>query len=258
MLQEERFIRIRALLTTYTRISTERIARDLQVSRETARRDILDLETLGALRRVHGGAVALGPEPEPPMSVRSRAHPGEKRRIAKAAIQLLQPGQTLFLDAGTTTAILAEELSTLSGLTVVTNSVAIALKLAASNAGRDAGHAVVLLGGEVDAQTHAVHGDITIGEIGRYNADVAMMSPVGIDAAHGATSFERRECEVARAMSRHAQRVVILADYSKVGQASRVSYAAAADIHDVVTDSRARTLPAFKELKRAGCRMIVG
>ncbi len=258
MLQEERFVRIRALLTTFTRVSTERIARELQVSRETARRDILHLETQGLLRRVHGGAVALGPEPEPPMSVRQRANPAEKRRIAKAAVALLQPGQTLFLDAGTTTATLADELATLSGLTVVTNSMTIALKLAASKAGREAGHSVILLGGEVDAETQAVHGDITVGEIRRYNADLAMLSPVGIDAAHGATSFDRRECEVARAMSRHAQRTVILADHSKIGHASRVSYAAAAEIHTVVTDGRARALPGFKALKRAGCRMVVG
>lgn len=257
MLQEERFTRIRNLLDTFTRVSTERVARDLNVSRETARRDLLNLETLGALRRVHGGAVAIGPEPEAPLSVRLRSNPAEKRRIAKAAVELLKPGQTLFLDAGTTTASLAEELSTLSGLTVVTNSVSIALKLAATNAARTSGHDIILLGGWVGAETQAVYGDITVGEIHRYNADVAMLSPVGIDARYGATSFERHECEVARAMCTQSQRTVILADHSKIGQRSRISYIAAGAIDTLVTDSRASGQPGLNALKRAGCKLVI-
>eukprot|EP01041_Mallomonas_annulata_P015067 gene15066-biopygen7925 len=70
MLQEERFLRIRTLLSTLSRVSTERIAQDLDVSRETVRRDTLALESQGILRRVHGGVVAQGPEPEPPLAVR--------------------------------------------------------------------------------------------------------------------------------------------------------------------------------------------
>jgi len=257
MLKEERFVRIRSLLATFTRVSTERVARDLGVSRETARRDLLDLETLGALRRVHGGAVVIGPEPEAPLSVRQRSNPSEKRSIAKAALKLLMPNQTLFLDSGTTTSILAEELTTLSGLTVVTNSLSIALKLSKTNTMLASDHSIILLGGRVHAETQAVYGDITIGEIHRYKADVAMLSPVGLDAKHGATSFEHHECEVARAMSTQAMRVVILADHSKIGQSSRVSYIARADIDTVVTNSRARDLQGFTALKLAGSQIIV-
>jgi DeoR family fructose operon transcriptional repressor len=257
MLQEERFVRIRNLLATFTQVSTERVARDLSVSRETARRDLVDLETLGALRRVHGGAVAIGPQPEAPLSVRLRSHLTEKRRIVKAALQLLSPGQTLFLDAGTTTSILAEELATLSGLTVVTNSLLIALKLSAMNTTRASGHDIILLGGHVSADTQAVYGDITVGEIHRYKADVAMLSPVGLNVKQGATSFEHHECAVARAMSTQAQRVIILADHSKIDQSSRVSYIAIADIDTIVTDSRARDLPGFTALQQSGRQMVV-
>jgi len=134
MLQEERFLRIRTLLSTLSRVSTERIAQDLDVSRETVRRDILALESQGILRRVHGGVVAQGPEPEPPLAVRQAVREREKRAIARAALQLLQPGQTLFIDAGSTTTLLAEALSSLSGLTIITNGLNVALKLAAADA----------------------------------------------------------------------------------------------------------------------------
>jgi len=257
MLQEERFFRIRNLLETFTRVSTDRVARDLNVSRETARRDLLDLENLGTLRRVHGGAVSIGPEPEAPLSVRLRSNPIEKRRIAKATLKLIKPGQTLFLDAGTTTAILAEELTSVSGLTVVTNSITIALKLSAFNTTRTSEQGSILLSGRVRSETQAVYGDITIGDIHRYNADLAILSPVGLDAKNGATSFEHHECEVARAMCAQAQRVIIMADHSKIGQTSRASYISAAGIDTVITDSGVRALPDFTALKRASFQLVI-
>ncbi len=130
MLAEERHQRIRALLTALHRVTTDRIAADLGVSRETVRRDVVELETRGELRRVHGGVVAVGPEPEPPIAVRTQVRQKEKRAIAKAAARLVAPGQTLFLDFGSTVSALAEELATLSGLTIVTNAFGVAQAIA--------------------------------------------------------------------------------------------------------------------------------
>lgn len=256
MLQEERFARIRSLVDTFSRVSTERVASDLNISRETARRDLVDLEAAGSLRRVHGGAVAVGPQPEAALSVRQRSNPAQKRRIAKAAVKLIGPGQTVFLDAGTTTSALAEELATLSGLTIVTNSLAIALKLSAAHR-QGQGHRTVLLGGLVHADTQATYGDLTIGEIHRYNADIALLSPVGIDAHNGATSFEHHECEVARAMALRSQRVILLADHSKIGQVSRVSYVTTSRVGTLVTDSGAGKLPGLIALRKAGCPVVL-
>lgn len=257
MLQEERFLRIRTLLSTLSRVSTERIAQDLEVSRETVRRDILALESQGLLRRVHGGVVAQGPEPEPPLAVRQAVRAREKRAMARAALQLLQPGQTLFLDAGSTTTLLAEALSGLSGLTIITNGLNVALKLAGADAGRNARNDVVLLGGRPDPAVQATHGDTTVAEIHRYRADVALLSPVGINVHSGATSFEHHEAAVARAMAAQAKKLILLADHSKVGQASRVTYASLAEVDTLVTDAGARALPAFSALQAAGCHIVV-
>src|SRR3990167_318387 len=193
MLQEERILRIRSLLAKFKSISIERIAQDLDVSRETARRDVLQLEAQGELRRVHGGVVLKGPEPEPPVSERARVNQKEKRLIAKAALKLLQPGQTVFLDAGSTTTVLAEELASLSGLTVITNGLAAALKLGAADDARAPRNTILLLGGRIDANVQATYGDDTVGEIHRHQADIALLSPVGISRAYGATSFEHHE-----------------------------------------------------------------
>ncbi|MGJ7525008.1 DeoR/GlpR family DNA-binding transcription regulator [Variovorax sp. GB1P17] len=257
MLQEERFLRIRSLLATFSRLSVDRIVQDLAVSRETVRRDLLELEGLGELRRVHGGAIATSAEPEPPLAVRLVARQREKRAIAKAAIALLQPGQTVFLDAGSTTSILAEEIATLSGMTVITNSLSIALKLAGASEGRLTGNRTILLGGEIDVKTQATLGDITVEKIRRYRADVALLSPVGLHAKYGAMSFEHPEAAVARAMAEQAQQVVIVADHAKIGQASRVTYRRTAEIDVVVTDAKSRELPGLPALRKACNKLII-
>lgn len=257
MLQEERFLRIRSLLATFSRLSVDRIVQDLAVSRETVRRDLLELEGQGELRRVHGGAVATSAEPEPPLAVRLVARQREKRAIAKAAIALLQPGQTVFLDAGSTMSILAEEIAALSGMTVITNSLSIALKLEGAGEGRLTGNKTILLGGEIDVKTQATCGDTTVEAIRRYRADVAMLSPVGLHAKYGAMSFEHHEAAIARAMAEQAQQLVLLADHAKIGQASRVIYARTADIDVLVTDTKARELPGLPALRKACERVIL-
>jgi len=236
MLQEDRHQRIRALLATVGRATTDRIATDLGVSRETVRRDVLALEARGELRRVHGGVAAIA-EAEPPIAVRARVRLAEKTRIAQAAARLVSPGQTLFLDVGSTVSILARELATLSGLTIVTNSFEVATIIGGSPGERS--NRVIVLGGELGQTMPATFGSTTVAEIQRWQADVALLSPVGIDHRYGATSFDIEEANVARAMAAAAKRVLILADHSKIGQTSRVAYCAPDRIDGLITDARA-------------------
>ena len=257
MLQEERLIRINALLATFTRISSERIALDLDVSRETVRRDVLELEARGKLRRVHGGVVATSTEPEAPFAVRMRVNAREKQAIAKAAFRLLSPGQTLFLDAGSTTGILADALASMTGLTVITNAVNIAARLSGPRGGRSTGNDAILLGGRIDPEVNATYGDLTVNEIRRYQADLALLSPVGLNAQQGATSYEPHEAAVAQAMAKQARQVVILADYSKIGLASRVCYAEAGDMDTVVTNRQVEDHAELHALRRCGVEVLL-
>jgi len=250
MLQETRLHRIRALLNTLNQVSTERIIKELGVSRETARRDIIELEAQGLAKRVHGGLVALNATPEPPLTVRSSVMAKEKRAIARAAAQLLQPGQTVFLDAGSTTTMLAEELRSMSGLTIITNSLNAALKLCAAEEQETLNNQVILLGGNMLAGAQETRGELTVGEIYRFRADVAVLSPVGLDAKHGASSFQPHEAAIARAMARQAGRLILLADHSKLGLNSRMNYASIEQVSTLVTDSSAATLPAFSALQQ--------
>lgn len=137
MLVEERYRRIRTLLKSHGTVSVEHMTQALGVSRETVRRDLVELETAGEIRRVHGGAMLV--ESELPISVRAGIRVKEKRALARGAQAYIGSGQTLFIDAGTTTAILAEALGSLSGLHVVTNSVAVANELSGERAAKSGG-----------------------------------------------------------------------------------------------------------------------
>lgn len=258
MLQETRLHRIRALLTTLNQVSTERIIKELGISRETARRDIIELEAQGVARRVHGGLVAVsGNRPEPPLRVRSAAMAKEKRAIARAAAQLLQPGKTLFLDAGSSTTMLAQELRTMSGLTIITNSLQAALALSAAEETETLNNEIILLGGAMMAGAQQTRGEMTIGEIYRFRADVALLSPVGIEAKNGASSFHPHEAAIARAMVQQASELILLADHSKLGVVSRSQYAPSQTIGTLVTDSGGADHPALAALRQALPQVIL-
>jgi DeoR/GlpR family transcriptional regulator of sugar metabolism len=254
MLQEDRHQRIRALLATVGRATTDRIATDLGVSRETVRRDVLALEARGELRRVHGGVMAIAPEAEPPLAVRAQVQLEEKTRIARAAARLLSPGMTLLIDAGSTVSILARELATLSGLTVVTNSFEVATTI---GSGERRLNKVVVLGGELGEAMPATFGGATVAEVQRWQADIALLSPVGVDARYGATSFDIAEADVARAMASAAKRVFILADHSKIGSTSRVGFCPVERIDTLITDARAEGSAELGRLREKVANVVV-
>lgn len=240
MLQQERLHRIHALLAKVQRVSTERIMQELVISRETARRDMIELEANGHAKRVHGGIVAIHPNAEAPLTIRTHQMIKEKRAIAKAAIQQLSAGQTIFIDAGSTTAILAEELRTLSGLTIISNSLQVALNLSMGQTTNTTKHELILLGGEIKSQPQT-QGHQTINEIYRYRADVALLSPVGLDPENGASNYEVAEANIAQAMVKQSQYTFILADERKINHRSRIQYASPQDIDLLISNQTSKS-----------------
>lgn len=252
----ERHRRILDLLQTHQRLTTDHFAEALGVSKETVRRDLIELERSGQLARVHGGAVppAAAPAvpPEPAYLERTGLRQPQKREIAQLAAALIQPGQACFLDAGSTTLALADVLAQREDLIVITNSLAAATALA-----RHAGNEVHLLGGRLETDVPATYGEQTVAEIGRLQVDWALVSPVSFDAVNGAMDYLWNEATVARAMLGRARQRVVLADSSKLGQASRVQICPAADVDVLVTDGEAD--PAVLEaIRAAGVKRVLG
>lgn len=253
MWSEARHQKIRALLQREGRLTTEQTMQALGVSRETVRRDFLALEALGLLQRVHGGVVHLSDEP--PLDKRSSIRVGAKKAIARAVARALKPPLTAFMDAGSTTTILARELARLSGLTLITNSLSAAQCLVDSVRGGD--NQVVVLSGTLNGELFSTTGADTVLQLRRFHADLALLSPVALNAREGAASFLSDEASIARAMCEGARQTWILADHGKIGTSSRETYCAARDIDRLFCDRRAQEAEGFEALKAAVGEVIL-
>jgi DeoR/GlpR family transcriptional regulator of sugar metabolism len=178
---------------------------------------------------------------EAPIAERAQHNVRFKEDIARAVCSRLCAGQTVFIDAGTTTALLARQLAGLSGLTIITNAFDVALALRQPE-GRSR-HQVIMLGGELGERAAATvaarscHPPLP----GRHR----LLSPVGVSCDMGASNYDHHEAEVARAMSEQADQTFILADASKLGVSSRFSLCRAEAIDLLVSNRQdARHQPA--------------
>ncbi len=246
MWSEARHQKIRMLLQRHGRITTEDAIGELGVSRETVRRDFLALEALGLLQRVHGGAVYLSDEP--PIDKRNTIHIAAKQAIARAAAQRLRPPVTLFMDAGSTTTLLARELARLSGLTLITNSLSAAACFTENPGSTD--NQIIILPGVLNTALSSTSGASTILQIQTFHADIALLSPAAVNARQGAASFLHDEALIARAMSEGAAETWILADHSKIGASSRETYCPPERIGRLFCNHQARQTEGFEALRK--------
>lgn len=229
---EERRQLITEELQRRGRVSVSRLAGTYEVTPETVRRDLVELEHRGALRRVHGGALAPGRlQHEPAVSERAGQLADEKARIAEAALSHLPaPGGTILIDAGTTTAALVEHFPTDLRLTVVTNSIPLAMLLSTLPL-----LTVLVVGGRLRPQTLANVDQFAVDMVNALRVDVAFMATNGI-SERGCSTPDPAEAAVKAAMVGAADRVVLLADHSKFGEEHFVRFADLADLDVVVTD----------------------
>lgn len=248
----ERHRLILELLGSHQGMTTDRFADMLGVSRETVRRDLIELERAGQLARVHGGAVAApGGPPEPAYAERTTLRQAEKRQIGTVAAALMRPGQACFMDAGSTTLALAQELARRGGFIIITNSVDAARALAGQRE-----HEVRLLGGRLEDDVPATYGEQTVAEISRLQVDWAFVSPVSFDPVNGAMDYQWHEATVARAMLGRARQRVVLADASKLGQVSRIQICPPTDVDVLVTD-RSADAAGLAALAQAGVARVL-
>ena len=213
------------------RVTVSDLAVDFEVTVETVRRDLTALDRRGALRKVHGGAVAATVRATPETDVAERELVGS---IALAALPRLplRRGSTLLLDAGTTVGALARHLPRGLDLTVLTDSVLTAAHLA----GRD-DLTVRILGGQVRGLTQAAVGPEALATLASIRVDVAVMGTNGLTAEHGLSTPDPDEAAVKRSMIHAAGHVAVLTDAAKIGQEHLISFADLDDVDLLVTDS---------------------
>ena len=240
------------LLHQQQRITVAEICQRFSVSKATARRDLENLAQEGKLQRVHGGAITLRQAPpQSPILLREREQWEEKMRIGRAAADLVQNGDTVFLGSGTTVLDVARNLHQHIELTVISNSLPVINMLA-----RLPNVTVIALGGQVRDSELSFIGYLTEQALGEINADLVILGIRAISLTNGLSNDYLPETMTDRAILRAGRKVVIVADHTKCGMVSTAVVAPLSSIQTLVTDDK--TDHAFvASLREQGIEVIV-
>jgi DeoR/GlpR family transcriptional regulator of sugar metabolism len=238
-MKNQRHDRILEILQSQGRVEVAELSRQLDVSEMTTRRDLLELESVGSLRRVRGGAVReLGRSFEPGYRSRAQQALASKKAIAAAAAEYVADGDAVALDVGSTVLQMVDELVGRSGLSIVTSNLRVAWAVA-NNHALERSVRLILAGGVVRADELNMTGSSAQDNYRRMRVDTAFIGVGGVNVSAGLTDYNLEDAELKRVLVDSARRVIVLADSSKL---DHETFAHVADLDQVdllVTDTAA-------------------
>ncbi|MDB5085556.1 MAG: DeoR family transcriptional regulator [Bacilli bacterium] len=233
MLVHDRHQKILQLVKERGSIRVSELSEICQVTEETIRRDLDKLEGDGKLLRSHGGAVSMSPErAETPFFEREITNIAEKKQIAKAAVQFIEPQDRILLDASTTAWYMACSLPDMP-LTILTNSVKVAMELSAKEQIE-----VISTGGNLVSRSLSFVGPLTERSLEFYHVNKAFVSCQGLDEKRGISESNELVAQVKRTMINIADQVFLLADYSKIGVQAFAHVCDLNRIQTLITDAK--------------------
>jgi DeoR family fructose operon transcriptional repressor len=232
MFQAERQAQIMSRILEHGRVDVTELAEEFQVTGETIRRDLTELQTQRLVRRVHGGAVPWrGSMLVPRLEVREGHKVEEKRRIASAALAEVPDRGTLIIDSGSTALHLADLLHRDRDLTVVTNSIPIMRSLATTRRPE-----VIGLGGKLERRTMAFVDQTGVDMLRDIRVDVLFFGCDGLSPENGYMTPYREEVAIKQAMMAAARRVVMMFDHTKVRNDQLFRFADIDEVDIIYTD----------------------
>lgn len=252
VLNEERRRAIVESLNRDGRVLVGDLARQFQTSQVTIRNDLEVLHAHGLLHRTHGGALPSRETAvlDPSLREKEKLHWREKLRIADAAAALVQEGQVVILDSGTTTTAIARALRSFHDLTIITNAVNIASELAGTDL------EVILTGGTLRKNSFSLVGPAAEETLRRLNADILFLGVDGFDVHYGLSTPNLLEAKVNRMMVEISNKVVLACDSSKFGRRSLSKISSTSAIHHVITD-REVAKSHLRALKQSGIEVTL-
>jgi DeoR family galactitol utilization operon repressor len=224
-------------------VSVGALARDLGLSEVTIRGDLRLLEDKGWVNRTRGGAAAALHRD---ILERQKVYPEQKNAIARAAAELVQDGDVIMIEAGTTTALIARYLAGKRDIHIVTNST-LALAYARMNPGLQ----ITMTGGEFRRPTESLVGPVALETIARLNVPLAFVGTDGFTLERGMTTHLMEGAEIVKAMKARARTTVLTADSSKYGKTGFAGVLPLAAMDLILTDSGLEA-QAEAELREAG------
>lgn len=239
------------LLRQQGRVSVAALSEFFGTTTVTIRNDLTALEREGHLIRNQGGAVLVPQRQEKGDSINllDVKNAAEKRAIASALVKKIRDGDTLFINSGTTTLIVAQALKERNNLNIVTNSLA-----AAKILGQAPSFRVLLLGGEINVQYDFTSGGDALNQLRKFQADWAILSVDGVSAQSGLTTLHAEEAVIDRVMIAEARNTWIVADHTKIGRAGFARISTELNGIGLITGSADEH--ALEELKQCGMDVV--
>jgi DeoR/GlpR family transcriptional regulator of sugar metabolism len=230
-LAPQRLDRVRQIIRRKGVVRIGELSRKSGVSEATIRRDLNHLESLGEVRRVHGGVVGIESRLEEPLfDDKASFRVDEKRRIAETALSYVEPGDTIYLDGGSTVLELVRLMRDRGNACIVTNSIRALLELAAR------GPAVIFIGGELRRLSQTTVGSMTRLILEQIHVDKAFMGTMGLTLEEGLTTTDPGEAFTKELVMKQARQVYLLSDTSKIGKVSFVRAGRLEDVDVLITD----------------------
>ena len=224
ILQDIRHEKIVEMLRNRHSVQVTELAKELSTSESTIRRDIIELDRQGRLRKVHGGAVSVDIH----IASEEQISIEEKECIAQYAASLIKDNDFVYIDAGTTTEKMVDYITN-KNATYVTNGVTHARKLLQK------GFEAIMIGGVLRASTEAAIGTIAVENVGRYNFTKCFMGANGVDINKGFSTPDVDEAAIKRAAISQSYESYVLADYTKFGRIASITFACI-DEANIITD----------------------
>ncbi len=232
MLNEERRRKLQEILVTNKRLIVNDVAEEFGISPVTIRKDLVIMENKGILTRVHGGAVLnQSAVTDLALTEKERIRAKDKSNIAQKAVDMIDSGDVVILDSGSTTTFIARLLKFYKNITIITNAVNIASELAASEID------IILTGGNLRENSFSLVGPLAEDAITSVAADKLFLGVDGIDLNVGLTTPNILETKVSKLMVNAASEVVVVTDSSKFGKRSLGVICQINQIHKLITDS---------------------
>ena len=236
MLVDERRRRILEEVRRRGSVSVTTLAQQLDVSGMTIRRDLESPAAEGRLDKVHGGATLRrgASAEELDFDLTSERHLAEKEEIASAALELIEPGMSVGISAGSTTWTFARRLAGVDDLTIVTNSLRVAEEFRRIDPAR-----IVVLTGGVRTPSDALVGPVAEQALRTLHCDVVFLGVHGVDVTAGLTTPNLAEAETNRALVASGGDVVVLADHTKFGRVGLTTIVPLSAVDTLITDTYA-------------------
>lgn len=233
---QERKKKIVSAVNEFGSLSVFELSEKLAMSPATIRRDLNDISEEGLLIRTHGGAMKMDNPALTSFSGKAGTNEHHKETIGRTAAEFVQDGDAIFLDCGSTVFKMCRYLKNKSRLKVITNSLPILAELIDVP-----GISINLIGGEIDKQRKAVHGEMAVRHVDQYHANKAFIGVDGISAEKGLTAHSELESTITAAFMRNTDEVFLLCDSSKIGKDSYIRFGSLSMIKTLITDKELDT-----------------